>query len=73
MAKGKITLIQKDPKKRNYSKQLQTDNLPTTMMLKILTEQIRGEIYYLLTSRGLFPDEQKGHRKDPEAQQNYFT
>ena len=30
------------------------------MMWKILTAQIREEIYYSLTSRGLFPDEQKG-------------
>ena len=29
-------------------------------MWKILTAQIREEIYYLLTSRGLFPGEQKG-------------
>ena len=35
-------------------------------MGKILTAQIREEIYYLLTSRGLFPDEQKGCRKGPK-------
>ena len=33
------------------------------MMWKILTEQIREEIYYSLTSRGLFAKEQKGCRK----------
>ena len=33
------------------------------MTWKILTTQIRVEIRYLLTSRGLFPDEQKGCRK----------
>ena len=33
------------------------------MMWKIFTTQIREEIYYSLTSRGLFPDEQKGYRK----------
>ena len=32
-------------------------------MWKILTAQIREEIYYSLTSRGLFPDEQKGYCK----------
>ena len=32
-------------------------------MRKILTAQIREKIYYSLTSRGLFPDEQKGCRK----------
>ena len=62
MTKGKTTLIQKDPSKgtapNNYR--------PITclpMMWKILTAQIREEICYSLTSRGLFPDEQKGCRK----------
>ena len=32
-------------------------------MWKILTAQIRENIYYSLTSRELFPDEQKGCRK----------
>ena len=32
-------------------------------MWKILTAQIREEIYYSLTIRGLFPDEQKGSCK----------
>ena len=59
MTKGKTTLIQKDPSKgtapNNYK--------PITclpMMWKILTAQIREEIYYSLTSRELFPEEQKG-------------
>ena len=59
ITEGKTTLIQKDPRKgtapNNYR--------PITclpMMWKILTAQIREEIYYLLTSRGLFPEEQKG-------------
>ena len=59
MTKGKTTLIQKDPGKgtapNNYR--------PITwlpMIWKILTAQIREKIYYSLTSRGLFPDEQKG-------------
>ena len=33
------------------------------MMWKLLTAQIKEKIYYSLTSRGLFPDEQKGCRK----------
>ena len=33
------------------------------MIWKILTAQIREEIYYSLTSRTLFPEEQKGCRK----------
>ena len=59
MTKGKTTLIKKDPSKgiapNNYR--------PITclpMMRKILTAQIREKIYNSLTSRGLFPDEQKG-------------
>ena len=32
-------------------------------MWKVLTAQIREEIYYSLTNRGLFPEEQKGCRK----------
>ena len=62
MTKRKTTLIQKDSSKgtdpNNYR--------PITclpMMWKILTAQIRGKIYYSLTSSGLFPDEQKGCRK----------
>ena len=62
ITKGKTTLIQKDPNKgtapNNYRP---TACLP--MMWKILTAQIRGKIYYSLTSHGLFPDEQKGYRK----------
>ena len=59
MTKGRATLIQKDSNKgtapNNYR--------PITclpMMWEILTAQIREEIYYSLTSRRLFPDEQKG-------------
>ena len=36
---------------------------PTNQPTKILTAQIREEIYYSLTSRRLFPEEQKGCRK----------
>ena len=62
MTKGKTTLIQKDPNKgtapNNYR--------PITclpVMWKILTAQIRKEIYNSLTSHGLFSEEQKGYRK----------
>ena len=62
MTKGNTTLIQKDPSKgtalNNYR--------PITclpMMWKILTAQIREEIYYSLISCELFPDEQKGCQK----------
>ena len=62
MTKGKTTLIQKDPLKgtapNNYR--------PITYLLmiwKILTAQIREEIYYSLTNHGLFLKEQKGCRK----------
>ena len=43
-------------------KKLQTRNIPTKMW-KILTSQIRKEIYDSLKSRGLFPEEQKVNRK----------
>ena len=62
MTEGKTKLIQKDPSKgtapNNYR--------PITclqMMWKISTAQIREKNYYSLTSRRLFPDEQKGCRK----------
>ena len=58
MTKGKTTLIQKDPSKRTAPNNYRLITcLP--MMWKILTAQIREEIYYSLTSRKLFPDEQK--------------
>ena len=56
MTKGRTTLIQKDPNKwttcNNYR--------PITCLP---TAQIREEIYYSLTSCGLFPDEQKWYCK----------
>ena len=62
MTKRKITLIKKDPSKvtgpNNYGPII---CLP--MMWKILTAQIRENIRYSRTSRGLYPDEQKGCRK----------
>ena len=62
MTKGKTTFIQTAP-----SKETATNNYrPITclqMMWKILTAQIREKMYYSLTNRGLFPDEQKGWRK----------
>ena len=62
MTKGKTKLIQKDPSKgtgpNNYRP---ITCLPMTW--KILTAQIREEIYYSLTSCRLFPKEQKGWRK----------
>ena len=72
ITKERIILIQKVPNK------VTAPNIyrPMTclpMMWKILTAQIREEIYYSLTSHGLFPDVQKGCRNDAEPQQNYFT
>ena len=71
ITKGKTTFIQKDQSKRtdphNYKP---ITSLP--MMWKILTAQIREEIYYSLTSFGLFSEEQKDGTKDPEAQQLFY-
>ena len=71
MTKGKTTLIQKDPSKgaapNNYR--------PITclpMMWKILIAQIKEKIYYSLTSRRLFPDEQKGCRKGSRGTAELF-
>ena len=62
MTKWKTTLIQKNPSKGTAPKNYRSITcLP--MMWKILTAQIRGEIYYTLTSRGLFPGEPKGCSK----------
>ena len=44
------------------------------LMWKILTAQIREEIYDSLTSHGFFPKEEKGCcKKKPEAQKSYST
>ena len=62
MTKGKTTLFQKDPSKGTAPNNYRPINcLP--MMWKLLTAQIRENIYYSLTSRRLFPDEQKGCHK----------
>ena len=49
----------KGHKQRNHSKQLQSHNLPTDDVENV-NSKIREEINYSLTSRGLFPVEQKG-------------
>ena len=62
MTKGKTTLFQKDPNKGTTPNNCRPITcLP--MIWKILTAQVREKIYYSLTSRRLFPDEQKGCRK----------
>ena len=64
------TSVQKDPQKgtapNNY--RLIT-SLPMTW--KIITAQIREEIYYSLINRRLFPEEQKGCLKGQEEQKIY--
>ena len=47
-----------EPNQRNRPKQLQTHYLPTDDVENI--NSTNKEIYYSLTSRGLFPEEQKG-------------
>ena len=59
MTKGKTTPIQKYPSKETAPNNYK----PITcqqMMWKILSTQVREEIYYSLTSCGLFPEKQKG-------------
>ena len=56
--KGKTILIQKDPLLGTAPNNYRTITC-LQMMWKILTAQIREEIYNSLTSRGLFPKEQE--------------
>ena len=63
MTKGKTTLIQKDPSKGIAPNNYRPITYLPHHMWKILTAQIREEIYYSLASRRLFPDEQKGCHK----------
>ena len=42
------------------------------MTWKILTVQIRENIYYSLTNCGLFPDEQKGGSKGSRGEPELF-
>ena len=53
MTKGETILIQKDAFKGTASNNYRPINC-LLMMCEILTAQIREEIYYSLTSRGLF-------------------
>ena len=59
MTKGKTTLIQKDPLKGIAPKNCKPI-ICLAMIWKIFAAQIREEIDYSLTGRGLFPEEQKG-------------
>ena len=61
-----ITLIQKDPRKGTAPKNYRSITWPP-MMRKILTAQIREEIYFSLISSGLFPEEQKGCHKESKG------
>ena len=62
MTKGRTRVIHKDPRKETAPNDYRPiPYLP--MIWKILTAQIREEIYFSITSHGLFPDEQKGCRK----------
>ena len=62
MIKGKTTLIQKDPLKGTAPNNYRPVTY-LTVTWKILTAQIREEIYYSLTNRGLFSEEQKEYHK----------
>ena len=60
--KVKNTLIQKDPRLKGTALNNYRPITWLPMMWKILTAQIRG-IFYSLISRGIFPNGQKGFRK----------
>ena len=72
MTKGKTTLIQNDQSK-GTTPNTYCSITCLEIMWKILTAQIKEEIYYSLTSHLLFPEVQNGWRKISEAQQSYFT
>ena len=61
VTKGKTLLMQKRHPLTNHAKQLQSQNEPNKMW-KILTAQVKEEIYDSLTICGLFPQEKKGCR-----------
>ena len=62
MTKGKTTLIEKETFKSATTNN--NKSITYVPMWKILTSQIREEIYDSLTSRGLFSEEQKGCGKE---------
>ena len=62
MTKGKTNLIKKCPPPKNASTNYRFITC-LLMIWKILTAQIREQIYYSLISRGIFLNEQKGYRK----------
>ena len=62
MTQGKTPLIQKDSLKETAPNNYRPE-MCLPMMWKILTVQIREQIYNSLISHGFFPDEQKGWRK----------
>ena len=66
MTKRKNILIQNNPSKGTAPNNYRPITCQT-MMWKILTAQIRENIYYALTSRGLFPNEHEGCRKESRS------
>ena len=67
MTKGRTCLIQKDASKGN----IVTNYRPITclpLMWKLLTRILGDEIYQHLEERNLFPDEQKGCRRNRRGQ-----
>ena len=72
MTQRKTTLIQNHPPKWNCPNNYRPIRcLP--MMWKILTTQIRDDIYFSPVSRELFPGEQKRCRKGTRGTANWFT
>ena len=69
MTKGRTTLIQKDPCKETSSNNYKPITCPP-IMGKILTAQIREEIYFSLKTANCSPNNCGNATKDLEAQ-NY--
>ena len=71
MTKGKTTVIHKDPHKRTAP----TNYRPIMclpVMWKILTAQIREQIYNSLISRRIFPTNRKDATRERKTQRNYY-
>ena len=63
MTKGKTTLIQKDPEKRNVASNYRSIAcLP--LMWKLLTSVMAEKVYAHLSEKNVLLGEQKGYRKD---------
>ena len=72
MTKGKTTLIQKDPEKRNAANNYHSNTL-LPLMWKLLTSVLMKKVYTYITEKNELTDEQKGCRKDSQRKKDQFV